>query len=307
VSDRFDYLEIGDQSPATLPPPGPLPDAQPAFARTATAIRAVEVIGEPGKEAGQFNAPTGLCVDPWGSLYIADSNNHRVQRITPGGDVYVYGRQGTGSGQMWGPQAVAVYPSGKFLFVAEQGTHRVHCFRFDNGVPSGFVTGFRGPSGVAFDAEGKLWIADTGNARLMRLDLALGEQGFVGEINSSTGVQRPVAVAGDRFGNVYVVDGVLEDVIRYSMQGQRLSAVSEYRQLSSPRAVAVDRQGRLYVAEAGVNRLHVLDAHGASIMTFEGEHGHLPLKAPGGVALGPNDEIYLADTLNHRVLRLEWT
>jgi sugar lactone lactonase YvrE len=301
VSDRFDFLEIGDRLPAPSAVP---PQPQPTFTRPSNGIRAVEVIGEPGKEGGQFNAPTGLCVDPWGALYVADSNNHRVQRITPGGEVYVFGRPGTGSGQMWGPQGVAVYPSGRFLFVAEQGTHRVHCFRFDSGQTAGFVGGFRGPSGVAFDADSMLWIADTGNGRLLRLDTTNGE--FTTTIDASAGVQRPIAVACDGQHNVYVVEGQQEDVVRYSTSGERLSAISEYRRLSAPKAVAVDRQGRIYVAEAGENRLHVLDAHGGSIMTFEGQPGRVPLRSPGGVALGPNDEIYLSDTLNHRVLRLEW-
>src|SRR5579884_1726470 len=155
MNDRFAYLELGDG-----PPAAPSLEEPPAPPRTRPqSLRAVEVIGEPGTEAGQFNAPTGLCVDPWGSLYVADSNNHRVQRITPAGQVFVYGRPGMASGQMWGPQGVAVHPSGRFLFVAEQGTHRVHCFQLDNGASQGFVTGFRGPSGVAFDAEGMLWIA----------------------------------------------------------------------------------------------------------------------------------------------------
>jgi sugar lactone lactonase YvrE len=304
LSDRFDFLEIGDRAPATLPPPDAEPGAAPVFTQPANALKAVEVVGEPGTEVGQFNAPTGLCVDPWGSLYVADSNNHRVQRITPAGEVYVFGRPGASSGQMWGPQGVAVYPSGRFLFVAEQGTHRIHCFRFDNGQTSGFITGFRGPSGVAFDSDGMLWIADTGNGRLLRLDTTSGD--FIGTIDSASGVQRPIAIACDSSGSIFVVEGAQEDVVRYSTQGVRLSAVSEFRRLSAPRAVAVDRQGRIYVAEAGLNRLHVLEPHGASIMTFEGQAGSIPLKSPGGVAIGPNDEIYLADTLNHRVLRLVW-
>ena len=67
-------------------------------------LRVAEVFGERGTKAGQFNFPTGLAVDGSGVLFIADSYNHRVQRITPDGGVAVIGGRGTGRGQFLSPQ-----------------------------------------------------------------------------------------------------------------------------------------------------------------------------------------------------------
>ena len=158
-------------------------------------LRAVEVIGEKGTQAGQFDTPTGLAVDPWGSLYVADSGNHRVQRITSGGDVYLYGKPGNGLGQLWGPQAVAIDPTGQFFFVAEQGNNRVQCFRF-TGQHYVMYSGFRSPSGVAFDAEGMLWVADTGASQSAAHRYA--HRQCIGGLDRKHGLHRPISVACDK-------------------------------------------------------------------------------------------------------------
>jgi sugar lactone lactonase YvrE len=306
MSDRFDFLEIGDARPNAPPETAPdeLPPSTLAAGWRPLRLRAAEVIGEAGTQATQFSAPTGLAVDRDGAVYVVDSNNHRVQRIALNGDVLVYGKPGNGPAQLWGPQAVAVHPGGQFFFVAEQGNHRVQCFHF-NGQSRGALPGFRGPSGVAFDHEGHLWIADTGNARVVRVNVHTGQ--CIGGIDRSAGIVRPISVACDAAGNVYVTDGVTNDVTRYTNFGIKAHALGEIRKLHEPRQVALDNQGRIYLAESGANRLHVFDAHGNSLVTMEIPMNKLgPFRSPSGVALGPNGEIYVADTLNHRILRLAW-
>ena len=185
MSDRFDFLEIGNQ-PKRLPEPA-VSDLPPATSSTGwkpQRLKAVEVIGEPGRAAGQFASPTGLAVDRDGALYVVDSNNHRVQRIALNGDVKIYGRPGNAPGELWGPQAIAVHPGGQFFFVAEQGNNRVQCFHF-TGQHRGILPGFRSPSGAVFDGEGHLWIADTGNAQVLRFNINSGQH--IGGLNRSAG------------------------------------------------------------------------------------------------------------------------
>ena len=272
-------------------------------------LRCVEVIGEPGNGAGQFSSPAGISVDAWGGLYVADSLNHRVQRITPAGEVYSYGQTGGGSSQLWEPQAVVTDPSGQFFFVADRGNHRVQCFRAMNGQQIGslgeHLVPFREPSGVAFDAEGMLWIADTGNSRLLRYNATTRQ--IVTVLDRKVGIGRPVSIACDRWNSLWVTDDSAADVVRYSVDGKRLGRLGETRRLSQPAQVAVDANGRIYLIETGANRLHIFSPEGESLLVYDMPNGRLgAFKSPSGVALGPNGEVYVSDTLNHRVLRLAW-
>jgi DNA-binding beta-propeller fold protein YncE len=305
MSDRFNYLELGDENTLT-PAPSPAapspPRSEPPW-RTGR-LKAVELIGEPGTGAGQFALPAGLALDLWGSLYVADSQNHRVQRITPNGEVYLYGRPGTQAGQLWLPQAVAIDPTGQYLYVAEAGNHRVQCFRF-TGQPHGTIRGFQMPSGVAFDEAGLLWVADTGNARVLSVNIQSGQ--FLAGLDRAAGLNYPIAVACGPNGALFVTDSATSDVIGFDSQGRRFLRLGEHRPLRGPRQVALDSQGRIYVTEADANRLHVFDANGNSLEAFDMPSTKLgPLKSPSGIAVGANGDLYLADTQNHRVLRLAW-
>jgi DNA-binding beta-propeller fold protein YncE len=301
MKDRFDFLEIGDEHPQPAPPAN-TPAGQ---SWKPLRLKAVEVIGEPGTMSGQFNMPTGLAVDRDGTLYVADLNNHRVQRIGLNGDLKVFGRPGNANGEMWGPMAVAVAPGGQFFYVAEQGNHRLQCFHF-LGQYRSTISGFRGPSGLAFDAEGMLWIADTGNARLLRFNVRTN-QFLRHSLERVAGITRPLAVTCDSVRRIYVTDGATNNVIRFDTNGVCTLSLAENRRLAAPRGIAVDAQGRIYVAEAEANRLHVFDAEGQSLVTFDTPSSKLgSFHAPSAVALGPNGDIYVADTLNHRILRLVW-
>ena len=303
MSDRFDFLEFGDEKPHAPPP-----DTDQAGAANALwkqqRLRAVEVIGDPGTEPGQFSSPTGLAADRDGAILVVDSGNHRIQRIGLNGDLKVYGRPGNAPGELWGPQAITVDPTGQFFFVAEQGNNRVQCFQL-NGQHRGVLSGFRNPSGVAFDVAGRLWIADTGNGRILCVDIKTGQ--YLGTLDRQAGVQRPIALACDAHHNLYVTENAVEDIVFYRNYTQRIGSLGSYRRLHLPQQVAVDGLGRIYLAESGSNRLHVFSPQGESLAIFEQPSTRLgPLRSPSGVALGPNGEIYISDTLNHRVLRLAW-
>jgi sugar lactone lactonase YvrE len=243
-------------------------------------------------------------VDRHGAVYVVDSNNHRIQRIGMNGELKVYGKPGNAPGELWGPTSVAVDPSGDFFFVAEQGNHRIQCFQ-TNGQHRGGINGFRGPSGVAFDCFGRLWIADTANGRILCWDSR--NNMYLPPLDGSFGVKRPISLACDAAHTLYVTEGSAEDVVYYRDYSKIDGSLGANRRLYEPQQVAIDGQGRIYVAEAGANRLHVFTRDGESLVTFDKLSTRMgSLKSPSGVALGPNGEVYVADTLNHRVVRLAW-
>jgi DNA-binding beta-propeller fold protein YncE len=85
--------------------------------------------GSYGSGSGQFDAPIGVAVDASGNVYVADGNNHRIQKFTGNGSYLTqWGTQGTADGQFDGPFGVAVDASGN-VFVSEYNNRRIQSSR----------------------------------------------------------------------------------------------------------------------------------------------------------------------------------
>ncbi len=141
----------------------------------------------------ELNAPMGVAVGPGGSVYIADTGNNRVRRITLDSHIHTLAGTGepgyTGDGgpatmaELNGPSAVAVAADGT-VFVADSHNHRVRRVKPDGIIDTVAGTGWGGdgperglavqvdlnnPTGLALGPDGSLYIADTGNSRVRRL------------------------------------------------------------------------------------------------------------------------------------------
>jgi uncharacterized protein (TIGR03437 family) len=269
--------------------------------------------------AATFNNPIGIALDASGAIYVADEDNNRIRRFVVGGDVTTYAGTATSIGDGGpAPQAVlvstssvAVGPGGN-LFISDSGANRIRKV-----TPSGTISTVAGngqtggsgnngpatsaalntPYGVAVDSAGDLYIADGGNNEIRRVDATTGKitafagpgccyagAGTGGDGGPATAAQllNPRAVAVDLAGNVYFVDQV------------RINGVAEG---VAVRRVTTDGKVNIWVG-------------GGPTPGFSGDGGS-PLKAQlsgslsSGIATGPDGSLYIADTYNNRVRKVD--
>lgn len=171
------------------------------------------------------------------------------------------------------PEGLDIGPDGR-IYVAERGNHRVSIWTLSGALVATWGSrgsgpgSFEAPEDVALDAaRGRLYVADTGNARILVLDAATG--GSLGTW-TDVGVPRGVAVAAD--GTVFVADASAHRIVRRAPDGADLGALgggadgrpsSEPGRLHTPLGLSVDAAGTLYVADHGNQRVQWFDAAGA--------------------------------------------
>jgi len=297
-------------------------------------------------ENARFNTPSGIAFDQAGNLYIADTGNHRVRKIAPDGVITTFA--GTGEvglrliegpaveADLNQPRGVAVDTQGNVYFT-DSGNHRV-C-RITNGgilstVAGSGMTGSSGdggaasearlnsPTGIAIDASGNLFISDTGNRRVRRVDAGTGAITTV--FSESQGLQSPAGLAMDASDNLYVADKVNGGrVFRVTPAGNvsvfagsgspdaspdRVPA-TEFA-LSLPNELAFDSSGNLFIIEEFNQRVVRITTEGLAIivanlngLAFEEDEATPPIFSGrgSGIALDGSGRIYVSDSGNHRV------
>ena len=251
--------------------------------------------GNPGFAEGapakvEMNQPTGVAVDSSGNIYFADSLNNRIRKLA-GGNVTTIAGNGI----------VSYSGDGFAATVAQLNT----------------------PTGVAADAAGNLYIADSANHVVRRVDskgvistfAGNGSVGSGGDGNAAAGAQLngPAGVAVDGSGNVFIADTGNNKIRKVNSSGT-ISTFSS-AQLSAPWGLAADSSGNLYVAEFGGNRVRRISADGGTVTTvagngnagYSGDAGSpasAMLNGPKGVALDSVGNIYIADSGNNRVRKV---
>lgn len=130
------------------------------------------MLGKEGQELGEFSFPNGVAVDGRGNIYVADSNNGRVQIFTPAGEpLDVIGRGGRGS--LGSPRGLAIDDSGR-LFVVDTMAHVVEVWDITDDPKRLHVAGSEGvgngefsyPNGLALDGSGRIYVTDRENNRV---------------------------------------------------------------------------------------------------------------------------------------------
>lgn len=279
------------------------------------------------KEAAVFNGPSGMDTDLEGNIYIADTENHRIRKIskdgmvaTVAGDGMIGDEDGTSAGARFHhPQDVAVAADGT-LYVADTLNHLIRRITPDGQVttlntPSdrvveveaGYVvpagdyadgalsaSKFNEPTSIAIDHKGNLYVSDTGNHVIRYIDLAKGT--VTTAVGLSSG-EKPVYASGTLYAEGGYADG----------------AAAEAR-FQSPRGIAITEENGLVIADSLNHTIrYLVDGHVSTIAgvpaqfgQVDGINGHNLLHNPTDVAVLPNGGLLIADSYNNKIRELEY-
>jgi trimeric autotransporter adhesin len=311
--------------------------------------------------AAMLNYPEGMAVDTAGSLYIADTNNNRIRKVTAAGEIstiagngnWGYSGDGGPATIAWlnSPTGLAVDTAGN-LYIADYANHRIRKVTVGgiistvagNGSPgfsgdggSATAAQLNCPNAVAVDAAGNLYIADRGNRRVRKVTVAgmistvagNGSSGYSGDGGPATSAQLtyPAGVAVDAAGNFYIADsenhrirrvttaGVISTVVGNGIpgfSGDGGSATSA--QLNNPIGVVVDAAGNMYFADFGNYRARKVTAAGViSTVAGTGALGYSGDGGPAiaaqlpytyGVAIDNVGNLYISGLSNHRIRKV---
>jgi len=306
--------------------------------------------------SAELNDPQSVAVDSSGNLYIADTFNNRVRKVSNGVITTVAGNGTFGFGgdngpatsaQVDEPAGVAVDSAGN-LYIADHLNSRIR--RVSNGTITTAVgngtPGFSGdggpatgaelnaPYGVAVDASGDLYIADSLNARIRKVSngtittvAGSATFGFGGDNGPATSAElsSPTGVALDPAGNLYIGDygnsrlrkvsnGVITTVAgngTVSFSGDNGAATSA--QLTLPAGIAVGSGGNLYIADMGSERIREVSNGVITTVAGNGTQGSggdngpatsAQLREPEGVAVDSAGNLFIADSSNSRVRKV---
>jgi predicted membrane-bound mannosyltransferase/DNA-binding beta-propeller fold protein YncE len=284
------------------------------------------VIGTVGSEPGQFQAPRMIALGNDGSLYVADSRNHRIQHLGTDGSVlqtwggFADASQGSAPEGMFNePWGVAVSPDGT-VYVSDTWNHRIQKFTADGKFLSTWgVSGladspfsFYGPRGIAVGKNGQIYVADTGNNRIVVFD----ENGAYITQFGSPGINpgefsEPVGVAVDADGLVYVTDTWNQriQVFAPDASGKVFQSILQipvtgwYSQtVENKPFIALDALRNIYVSDPESCRVLEFSPDGQIVRVWgQCSSGSDGFGLPVGLALDPNG-IWVSDSGNNSIL-----
>jgi DNA-binding beta-propeller fold protein YncE len=272
--------------------------------------------GSPGSGNGQFSYPHGFAVDGSNDVYVADTFNYRVVKLTVGGSYLTqWGSPGSGNGQFDYPEGIAVDGSND-VYVADTYNFRIEKFSSSGtyltqwGSQGNGNGQFEYPEGIAVDSSGNfIYVVDYINSRVEKFDRSgnyLAQWGSYGSGNGEFGngnVEYPEgSIAVDSSGNfIYVIDYSNSRVEKFDSSGNYLAQWGSYGsgngQFEQPYGIAVDSSNNVYVADSGNSRVEKFDSSGNYLTQWGGYgSGNGQFNSPIGIAVDSSGNfIYVAD------------
>jgi uncharacterized repeat protein (TIGR01451 family) len=306
--------------------------------------------------SAQLNSPAGVAVDSLGNVYIADTNNGLIRKVTPPGIITTVAGSGnccySGDGgaatsaELNNPRSVAVDSSGN-LYIADTNNNRIRMVATNGNITTVAGNGNSGysgdggqatsaqidyPNGIAVDSSGNLYIADTNNNRIRKVDT----KGVITTLAGSTvccnlndggaaigaWLASPQSVAVDSSGNLYIADTSNNRIRMVAPNGTITTAagnggngyfgdggVATSAMLNYPAGVGVDASGNLYIADTGNQRIRELSSGTVITLVGGGTGDGGPgtfgsLNQAAGVVRDSAGNTYIADTNNNRIRKV---
>ena len=315
--------------------------------------------------AAYMYGPTCLAIDKLGNIFIADSYNNVVRKINTTGIITTFAGNGYGAGtgmgsytgdggqatdaELFNPAGVAFDTLGN-LYIADEVNSCIRKVIVSTGIISTIagrgncgtnncgdggpatLANLRDPSGIAFDSHGNLFIADTYNNCIRKVN-TLGiistvagnaTGGFSGDGGQATaaGLNSPYSITIDTAGNLFIADmgnnrirkvnttGIINTVAGGNIAiGDGGSATAA--RLGFPTSLAFDTMGNMYIADNNDSRIRKVDPFGIistvvgnGTSVYSGDGGlatSAGLVSPYGIAIDKLNNFYIADGANNRI------
>ncbi|MEI8148131.1 MAG: NHL repeat-containing protein [Actinomycetes bacterium] len=251
-------------------------------------------------EAKSYSSPQGVSVSALNTTYIADAGNNRVVRIG------LDGLRSTVGTDLRHPYSAAADPSTskEVVFIADSGHNRVlrvdvrpsqsiaSSYRYQLRAYAASSTaqrtighGFKAPTGIAVDRQGRVFVADSGHGLIATIDKQGNQEVF------TSGLQKPQAICIDPFGNVWITDTGRGIVYKFAAtdDGSAGTRTTYKSGLDNPSGVAVDPANNVFISNTGRNEVLQFRANG-DLVPVEGEFAH-----PTALAVNSSGHAYVAN------------
>ena len=252
--------------------------------------------GTPVATGSGFKTPEGVAIDAAGDVFYADAGNNAVYEYKSGSSTAV--SIGTG---LTKPAGVAVDGAGN-VFIVDTGNNRIIEVPIVNGSLSSAAqatlatslagTTLSAPAGIAVDATGDLFIADTGNNRIIGVPNT-GTLNLSAAVAIGSSLSGPLAVVANASGNLYVADSgagqIYEIFSPLGVPSQQLIAVG----FGNPTGLAVDASGSLFVADYANGEVVRIPNVSGSLEPNEQVEAGIGVSTPYGVALDASGNLYV--------------